>query len=231
MEVNDRRRIRFSEKCFCDSDESSFPAQFHDLSLDGAYIAATKPFPSGHKFRLRFALLGKWIATPCVVRYVNPGTGMGVKFLALPREQRNFLVRHLGRLLERLGESAHAKKRAASRLAACIPITVSGTDVSGKPFDEETETLNVSERGACVRLRHPVSAGSVVQVKATLGTHARPADFRVVWAGGADNGNKGQVGLTPTVLDLWRSWYLPSLQELDSERFQTELQPEPKNRF
>jgi hypothetical protein len=76
-----------------------------------------------------------------------------------------------------------------------------------------------------------VSAGSVVQVKATLGTHARPADFRVVWAGASDNGNKGQVGLTPTVLDLWRSWYLPSLQELDSERFQAELQPEPKDRF
>lgn len=226
MEVSDKRRLRFAEKCFCDSQESSFPAQFYDLSLDGAYIGTTHPFPVGHNFRLRFALYGRWIATACVVRHVNPGTGMGVKFLALAREHRELLSRHLNRLLDRLGDSTYAKKRVASRLATRIPVTVSGVDATGKPFEEETETLNVSERGACLRLRQRLLPGSTVKVKAALGTQAPAADFRVVWMAAAGTPTEGQVGLAPTVLDLWRNWNLPNWQQQEGERRQDEVQPE-----
>lgn len=229
LDAHDRRRVRFVEKCTCDSDESTARGQITDLSLGGAYVTTPHPFPVGHKFWLRFPMYGKWIGTTSVVRHVNPGAGMGVQFLSLPRDQRDLLLRYIGRAVERLGDSAHAKKRTASRLAACIPITVRGRDADGKPFAETTETVNVSERGACIRLRHPVLPGTVLKVHATLGSHAGPADFRVAWIG--NNGtNSGQVGLAPTVLDLWRSWYVPNLQELESENTQSEFQFQPENR-
>lgn len=226
MQVPDKPRLHFSGNCFCDSRESSFSGQFHNLSLGGAYIGATQPFPVGYRFGLRFALSGEWITTPCVVCHVNPGAGMGVKFLSLSHEHRELLVRYLSRVLKRLGDSAYAKKRAASRLAARIPVTISGTDATGRPFEEETETINVSERGACIRLRQRVLAGSTLKVRTSLGTRNSTADFRVVWVNSPPSATESFVGLTVTALDLWRSWNLPAWQQLEGERFPEGLQPE-----
>jgi hypothetical protein len=206
MELTDRRRVRFAEPCECDSDERNFHAQFHDLSLDGAYIGTHEPFPVGHRFRLRFAVQGRTLVLPCIVRHTNPGTGMGVKFLNITPEERELLARYLERLVNRLGDTAHAKKRTASRLSIRIPVLVSGLDSLGKTFEEDTETLNVSERGACIRLRQPVLPGTNLKLKIGLGPQIHVAEFRVVWVGPSDSPTAGQVGLTPTVLDLWRAW-------------------------
>lgn len=208
MQPSDRRRLRFSEACVCDSDERSVHAQFQDLSLEGAYIGTSQPFPVGHRLRLRFTLQGKLLVIPCQVRHLNPGAGMGVQFLSLPVEYRELLARHMDKLLERLGDTAHEKKRMGSRLGARLPLQVSGTDSAGKDFEEETETLNVSERGACIRLRHAVVPGTILKVKTGLGPETRAAEFRVVWVGAAGSPAAGQLGLTPTILDLWRGWKL-----------------------
>ncbi|MBI4462927.1 MAG: PilZ domain-containing protein [Acidobacteria bacterium] len=232
MELDDKRRLRYSEGCICDSEERSFPAQFQDLSLDGAYIGTPQPFPVGHRFRLRFTLQGKLLVVPCVVRHINPGTGMGVKFLSLPPEHRQWLARHFNRVLGTLGEPAHTKKRRASRLTARIPVTVSGIDTGGKGFEEDTETLNVSERGACIRLRHAVEAGATLKVKTGLGPEARSADFRVVWQGPAGSPTEGQAGLMPSVLDLWRGWNASSWATGNREKpAAEEFQHQPENWF
>lgn len=208
MELSDKRRLRFSEACVCDSDEHTVSGQFRDISLDGAYIGTPQPFPVGHRFRLRFTVQNKLLLVPCVVRHLNPGAGMGVQFLSLPPEHHQLLARHLDRLLERLGDTAHAKKRVAARLSTRIPATVNGTDAVGKPFEEETETLNVSERGTCIRLRNPVIPGTTLKLRIGVGPETRVTDFRVVWVGVAGTPAAGQVGLAPTVRDLWRAWNL-----------------------
>ncbi len=208
MEPNDKRRLRFAEACTCDSDERTVSAQFRDISLDGAYIGTTQPFPVGYKFRLRFTLQGKVLLVPCVVRHLDAGSGMGVHFLSLPPDHRQLLARHFDHLLERLGESAHAKKRAATRLPAQLGVTVTGTDAAGKPFEEETETLNISERGTCVRLRNTVLPKTTLKLRVGVGAETHLADFRVAWVGAPGTPAAGQVGLTPTARDLWRAWHL-----------------------
>lgn len=210
METSDKRRLRFSEACVCDSDERTVSAQFRDISLDGAYIGTPLPFPVGYKFRLRFAVQGKRLLVTCLVRHTDPGAGMGVQFLSLPPDHKQSLSRHFDHLLERFGETAHAKKRAASRLATRIPATVKGTDAAGKPFEEETETLNISERGACVRLRTPVAPGTTLKVRVDVGPEQHVTDFRVAWVGAPGTHEAGQVGLTPTARELWRAWHLAS---------------------
>ncbi len=207
METSEKRRLRFSEKCLCDSLERSFAAQFQNLSLGGAYIATTTPFPVGYRFRLDFSLPDKSITTSCIVRHLNPGTGMGVQFLDLPREAQGLLVRHFERELARVGETAHAKKRVTSRITARIPVKIRGIDATGEPFEEVSETVNLSQQGACIRLRHKMRVGSVVRLGPMLGGDARAQEFRVAWTGASGSITESEVGLTPSLLPLWRSWY------------------------
>ncbi|MFL6214069.1 MAG: PilZ domain-containing protein [Blastocatellia bacterium] len=63
-----------------------------DLSVRGAYIEAASPLPVGTIFNVTFALPdGTVIETQATVAHSHPGSGMGVRFDSLTREQTNII--------------------------------------------------------------------------------------------------------------------------------------------
>lgn len=52
----------------------------------------------------------------------------------------------------------------APRRKLTVPVRVAGTDVSGRAFEEATETVDVSQSGACIRLAQPVAIASQIAV-------------------------------------------------------------------
>ncbi len=45
-----------------------------------------------------------------------------------------------------------------------VPVVVAGTDLNGNPFEQATETVDVSRSGACVRLAQPVAIPSPLSI-------------------------------------------------------------------
>jgi hypothetical protein len=54
--------------------------------------------------------------------------------------------------------------RSSPRIRIQIPVFVRGSDANGSGFIELTKTLNISARGACITLTHPLRANQVVQL-------------------------------------------------------------------
>jgi len=45
-----------------------------------------------------------------------------------------------------------------------VRVVVAGTDLSGRSFEQETETVDVSQSGACVRLAQPMAIPSPLTI-------------------------------------------------------------------
>jgi len=78
------------------------------------------------------------------------------------------------------------------RVTLDLPVRIWGMDPTGKVFDQEAKTIDVTTTG--VRLAgvtHPLNRGSVVGVQ-HRGSKAR---FRVTWVGQQGTMEEGQIGL------------------------------------
>jgi hypothetical protein len=59
-------------------------------------------------------------------------------------------------------------------LALDLPVSVSGRDVVGAPFTEDTHTLNVSSGGLCFESRHSLPVGCRLALRISLPPRLRP---------------------------------------------------------
>lgn len=57
-----------------------------------------------------------------------------------------------------------ATVRREPRRKLTVRVVVAGTDLSGRSFEQETETVDVSQSGACVRLAQPMAIPSPLTV-------------------------------------------------------------------
>src|SRR6266849_10308664 len=73
-------------------------SRVRDLSVGGLFIAAPSPRPVGMKARLDFLVQEGQIRTEAIVRHVEPGNGLGLKFTAVTEQDSP----HLAALLTRL---------------------------------------------------------------------------------------------------------------------------------
>ncbi len=58
------------------------------------------------------------------------------------------------------------QKRREPRVNLRIPVKLSGVDVKGNPFSENTFTENVSRSGALVLIHHKVPIGAHIELEA-----------------------------------------------------------------
>lgn len=86
-----------------------------------------------------------------------------------------------------------AALRRSSRVHIQIPVTISGTLLDGKPFNEETYLLSVSKFGAKLKTMLPLQRG--MQVKVIPKNRGESALFRVVWMGEVGTPRAGEVGI------------------------------------
>src|SRR5690349_18746179 len=80
--------------------------------------------------------------------------------------------------------------RREQRIDGCKPLTVLGKDALGKPFSQNTFTIEISRTGVRLQGLPPLAKDAVL----TLECGHQRARYRVVWIG--ENGASwGQVGL------------------------------------
>ena len=80
----------------CEQLEDSAPVR--DLSLGGLLVATQEVLAVGATLRLDFLVQEGTIRAACVVRHVEPGRGMGLKFKSVRGEDFQHLVELVNRL-------------------------------------------------------------------------------------------------------------------------------------
>jgi hypothetical protein len=70
-----------------------------DLGPNGVYIDTTGPLPMGSEIDLRFTLPDDHVVSATgVVRYHQPGVGMGIEFVEISEDDRDRIKRWVDRL-------------------------------------------------------------------------------------------------------------------------------------
>lgn len=93
-------------------------------------------------------------------------------------------------------------RRRSQRFTVQTPAGLSGVDASSRAFFDRAEIVSFDQRGARVRTRFQLVAGSEVEVQ--LPTERERKRLRVVWRGEPDTPFAGLVGLE--LLDPNDSW-------------------------
>src|SRR6266853_125055 len=142
-----------------------------DLSQQGCYVDTNKPLPLGTVTDVRITRRTQLFEARARVVYSRVGKGMGLVFTAIEPEQRDTLATWLAESRETSWLAAN--RRRSQRVLMTIPVRVSGQNVLGSPFEEETHTRAISAHGALILVSTQVYRGqrltlSNVQAKAAL---------------------------------------------------------------
>src|SRR6267378_2575900 len=142
-----------------------------DLSQQGCYVDTNKPLPLGTVTDVRITKRTQLFEARGRVVYSRVGKGMGLVFTAIEQEQRDTLATWLAESRETSWLAAN--RRRSQRVLMTIPVRVSGQNVLGSPFEEETHTRAISAHGALILVSTRVYRGqrltlSNVQAKAAL---------------------------------------------------------------
>jgi len=142
-----------------------------DLSQQGCYVDTEKPLPLGTVTDVRITKGGQLFEARGRVVYSRTGKGMGLVFTAIEPGQRGTLETWL--VESRETSWLAANRRRSQRVLMTIPVRVSGQNVRGGPFEEDTQTRAISAHGALILMVTQVHRGqrltlSNVQTKAAL---------------------------------------------------------------
>src|SRR6267143_3429716 len=142
-----------------------------DLSQQGCYVDTNKPLPLGTVTDVRITKGTQLFEARGRVVYSRVGKGMGLVFTAIEPEQRGTLAMWLAESRETSWLAAN--RRRSQRVLMTIPVRVSGQNVLGSPFEEETHTRAISAHGALILVSTQVYRGqrltlSNIQTKAAL---------------------------------------------------------------
>ena len=73
-------------------------SRIRDLSAAGLFIETPKHFPNDTETKLHFLVQEGAISAQAVVRHVQPGSGLGLKFVSVREEHRRQLAALINRL-------------------------------------------------------------------------------------------------------------------------------------
>jgi hypothetical protein len=170
-------------------------SQVADLSAGGMFVDAFRvPFSVGSRITARFPLRAGEPARvlEAEVHYVQPGIGLGLRFVNLSPAERARIVDYVEEAL-RLKRAGSPPVRKSSRVAVTVPVRVRGARVNGPAFDEDAKIVTLSKHGACLEAGQPVDVGMKLVVETRAG---RAFKGCVVWVGSAASRSEGQVGLS-----------------------------------
>jgi len=79
------------------------------------------------------------------------------------------------------------------RIAAALPVQLTGTDASGRPLNQKVMTIDVSHRGALLMgIDAILRRGAII----SLARVDKKEDFRVAWVGAKGTPEAGQTGVS-----------------------------------
>src|SRR6266446_131089 len=142
-----------------------------DLSQQGCYVDTNKPLPLGTVTNVRITKGTQLFRAHARVVYSRVGKGMGLVFTAIEPGERGTLATWLAESRETSWLAAN--RRRSQRALMTIPVRVSGQNVLGSSFEEETQTRAISAHGALILISAQVCRGqrltlANVQTKAEL---------------------------------------------------------------
>jgi hypothetical protein len=169
-------------------------SQVADLSIGGMFVDVFRaPFPPGSRVTVRFPLRSgePALVLECEVLYVQPGIGVGLRFVDLPEPARR-RVRDYVEEAARLKKAGTPPVRKSARVSVNVPVRVRGVRGHEPPFEEPARIVTLSKHGACLVAHHTVDVGMKLTVETRAGHEYRGS---VVWIGTAATRSEGQVGL------------------------------------
>jgi hypothetical protein len=142
-----------------------------DLSQEGCYVDTDKPLPLGTVTDVHITKGAQLFEARGRVVYSRADKGMGLIFTAIEPEQRGTLGTWLAESRETSWLAAN--RRRSQRVLMAVPVRVSGQNVRGAPFEEDTHTRAISAHGTLILMVTQVHRGqrltlSNVQTKAAL---------------------------------------------------------------
>src|SRR6267142_1962028 len=142
-----------------------------DLSQQGCYVDTSEALPLGTVTDIRITKGAQVFEALTRVVYSRATKGMGLAFTAIEPEQLRTLETWLAESRETSWLAAN--RRRSQRVLMTIPVRVSGRNVLGSPFEEETQTLAISAHGASILMSTQVYRGQQLtlsngQTKAAL---------------------------------------------------------------
>src|SRR6266481_562247 len=142
-----------------------------DLSQQGCYVDTSKPLPLGTVTNVRITKGTQLFKAHARVVYSRANKGMGLVFTAIEPGERGTLATWLAESRE--ASWLAANRRRSQRVLMAIPVRVSGQNVLGSAFEEETQTRAISAHGALILISAQVYRGqrltlSNAQTKAVL---------------------------------------------------------------
>jgi hypothetical protein len=145
--------------------------RIRDLSQQGCYVDTSNALPLGTVTDIRITKGAQVFEAVARVVYSRATKGMGLAFTAIEPEQLRTLETWLAESRETSWLAAN--RRRSQRVLMTIPVRVSGQNVLGSPFEEDTHTRAISAHGALILVSTQVYRGqrltlSSVQAKAAL---------------------------------------------------------------
>src|SRR6266446_2659517 len=119
-----------------------------DLSQQGCYVDTSKPLPLGTVTDVRITKGSQLFEAHARVVYSRANKGMGLVFTAIEPGERGTLATWLAESRETSWLAAN--RRRSQRALMTIPVRVSGQNVLGSSFEEETPTRAISAHGALI---------------------------------------------------------------------------------
>src|SRR5258708_1309171 len=141
------------------------------LSQQGCYVDPNTPLHLETVTNVRITKGTQLFKAHARVVYSRVGKDMGLVFTAIEPGERGTLATWLAESRETSWLAAN--RRRSQRVLMTIPVRVSGQNVLGSPFEEETQTRAISAHGALILISAQVYRGqrltlSNVQTKAAL---------------------------------------------------------------
>jgi len=193
-ELRRHRRVDLFQEVVCESGDVEARSQVADVSVGGMFVdLASPPFERGTRVTTRFALRDDEprMVVDADVHYVQDGIGMGVRFVDLRDEDRDWIAAFVE-------ESARRKRaggpplRKSARVFVEVPVRVRGAHTNGPPFDERTSIITLSKHGACLLCRTSLEVGMKLLLETVRGVVFKS---NVVWVGSGATRSEGQVGV------------------------------------
>jgi hypothetical protein len=128
-----------------------------DLSQQGCYVDTNNALPLGTVTDVRITKGTQLFEAQARVVYSRASRGMGLVFTAIELEPLRTLETWL--VESRETSWLAANRRRGQRVLMTIPVRVSGQNVLGSPFEEETQTLAISAHGASILVLAQVYRG------------------------------------------------------------------------
>src|SRR5512143_2468066 len=170
-ELRRHPRVDLFQEVVCESGDVEARSRVADLSVGGMFVdLASPPFAKGTSVTTRFALRDEEprMVVDADVHYVQDGIGMGVRFVDLRDEDRDWIAAFVEECARRKRAGGPPLRKSA-RVCVEVTVRVRGSHTHGPAFEERTSIITLSKHGACLVSKTSLEVGMKLVLETARG--------------------------------------------------------------